>query len=84
MRRRLPVKPVVRIKKERIMGLFSKNKKESKKMKWQKLEGEQYLNTFRCKVPGGWLITVRHHVSPYLGVTFMPDPEHSWDGCSLE
>ncbi|HST22198.1 MAG TPA: hypothetical protein VLR90_13830 [Blastocatellia bacterium] len=43
-------------------------------------------HTFRAKVPGGWLVVVRIEgglaVSP--SVTFYPDPEHEWDGNSLE
>jgi hypothetical protein len=31
----------------------------------------------RAKVPGGWLIAIG------TGVTFYPDPEHSWNGLSL-
>ncbi len=33
--------------------------------------------TARAKVPGGWLIAVAE-----LGVTFYPDPEHTWNGQS--
>jgi hypothetical protein len=34
----------------------------------------------RTKVPGGWLVLVIHNTS---GLTFYPDPEHTWDGGSL-
>jgi hypothetical protein len=75
--------PVVRIHKEKIMGLFSST---DSKIKWEKLGSEQNLETYRSKVPGGWLITVRTGAGAWagLGVSFMPDPDHSWDGCSLE
>ena len=63
------------------MGLFSS---PESKIKWEKLEGDHSLNTFRCKVPGGWVIAVRHGPIRVTGVTFMPDPNHSWDGHSLE
>jgi len=33
----------------------------------------------RAKVPGGWLIAF---VGCAEGGTFMPDPEHKWDGSS--
>lgn len=36
------------------------------------------IPTSRAKVPGGWLIAVGQS-----GVTFYPDPEHSWDGSTL-
>jgi hypothetical protein len=35
----------------------------------------------RAKVPGGWIIVVRQIAG--CGTTFMPDPEHKWDGASL-
>lgn len=60
------------------MGLFSSTKS---KLKWEKLGNDQGFYTSRCKVPGGWLITVRAGFG--LGMTFMPDPNHSWNGCSL-
>jgi len=34
----------------------------------------------RAKVPGGWLVLLIHNTN---GLTFYPDPEHKWDGCSL-
>ena len=36
---------------------------------------------YRSKVPGGWLIMVRGSTAP--GLTFLPDPNHKWDGNSL-
>jgi len=36
---------------------------------------------FRSKIPGGWLIFLS--LSNINGVTFLPDPEHEWDGNSL-
>jgi hypothetical protein len=35
---------------------------------------------YRSKVPGGWLLATR----PHDNVTFMPDPQHEWDGGSAE
>lgn len=32
----------------------------------------------RCKVPGGWLVIYNND-----NITFMPDPEHAWDGSAL-
>lgn len=37
-------------------------------------------STYRAKVPGGWLVG-EPSGSHYL--TFVPDPEHRWDGTSL-
>jgi hypothetical protein len=40
------------------------------------------LETFRAKVPGGWLIIASNKQG--VGVTFMPDPGHEWDDNSLK
>jgi hypothetical protein len=34
---------------------------------------------YRARIPGGWLVAVRPHDS----VTFVPDPQHEWDGGSV-
>lgn len=39
------------------------------------------LSVQRAKVPGGWLITT--WLGDSGGVTFLPDPDHEWDGNSL-
>jgi len=31
---------------------------------------------YRAKIAGGWLVAVR----PYDNLTFVPDPQHKWDG----
>jgi len=52
---------------------------------------------WRAKVPGGWLVRMHSikeeadssHGTPlvyswgYGGLTFIPDPDHTWDGNSL-
>jgi hypothetical protein len=40
-----------------------------------------YESLFRARVPGGWLIVV--HQQDGCGTTFIPDPEHLWNGGSL-
>jgi hypothetical protein len=48
----------------------------------------------RAKIPGGWLVRwLNYDFHPsldaaqaglsYGGITFVPDPEHTWDGKSL-
>ncbi|RMA81017.1 hypothetical protein [Umboniibacter marinipuniceus] len=37
----------------------------------------------RTAVPGGWLVAFNPNPSSAGGLTFMPDPTHSWDGNSL-
>jgi len=39
------------------------------------------VEAFRAKIPGGWL--VGRPDSGGTGTTFVPDPEHKWDGSSL-
>ena len=55
---------------------------------WEQLVSRNKNNTlftsvpptiFRAKVPGGWLIATASEYS----VTFLPDPNHEWDGNSL-
>jgi hypothetical protein len=38
------------------------------------------INLCRAKVPGGWLVMI--FTAPG-GLTFYPDPQHTWDGSSL-
>ncbi|EMB15267.1 hypothetical protein RE6C_04001 [Rhodopirellula europaea 6C] len=37
-------------------------------------------------VPGGWIVsgTLRSGDSPAYGMTFVPDPQHTWDGSSVD
>ena len=46
-----------------------------KEEKWYESSWEVY----RAKVPNGWLILIVERG----GVTFYPDPDHSWNGGSL-
>lgn len=53
-------------------------------LNWEKIKNSHYNYTddsYRAKVPGGWLIMVRGSTAP--GLTFLPDPNHQWDGNSL-
>ena len=56
-------------------------------LKWQGVEtGDQFITTERAAVPGGWL--VRGWSARFggfgMGLTFMPDPDHAWDGSSVK
>jgi hypothetical protein len=42
------------------------------------------LTMHRAKVPGGWLVYAGNAYHHHGGITFYPDPEHRWDGQSLE
>ena len=35
----------------------------------------------RAKIFGGWL--VRYDITGKFSITFVPDPNHEWDGTSL-
>ncbi len=35
---------------------------------------------YRARIPGGWLVALR----PQDNLTFVPDPQHKWDGGSAE
>jgi hypothetical protein len=59
---------------------------EQRELVWHKLNSSRGGGVFklgdvhRTKVPGGWLVLM---VNNATGLTFYPDPEHSWDGGSL-
>ena len=38
-------------------------------------------NTWRCRVPGGWMVrtTASHNNGIGVGLTFVPDPDHTWE-----
>lgn len=47
-------------------------------------DGKPVKYAYRGRVPGGWLVftyTPGHGLS---GTTFYPDPNHAWDGGTLE
>lgn len=48
-------------------------------MHYEKLGNKGII--WRCKVPGGWLL--RDHGGNSTSITFYPDPDHIWNGCSL-
>jgi hypothetical protein len=55
-------------------------------IEWEELSNSDTvhpgLETYRAKVPGGWLVMAS--VKEGIGITFYPDPEHVWDGGSLK
>jgi hypothetical protein len=40
-------------------------------------------NVSRAKIPGGWLVGIESGNVRSWGLTFVPDPNHEWDGGSL-
>jgi len=66
------------------MGLFSNEtfgNIEFEMLKSSGKGGTSPGNIYRSKVPGGWLVALES--SDSSGLTFMPDPEHQWNGDSL-
>lgn len=52
--------------------------------------GERAVPLYRAAVPGGWLIGFGVHQQSYEGgagmggLTFVPDPQHTWSGGSVD
>jgi hypothetical protein len=68
------------------MGIFSSKESGTPVLFWQKLTSESGpRHTCRAKIPGGWLLAVREYGVDGIGagVTFIPDPNHEWDGNSI-
>jgi hypothetical protein len=52
------------------------------------------FHLYRTKIPGGWLVLMRNfdlggysdggYGWGYGGATFIPDPDHTWDGSSID
>jgi len=59
---------------------------ESAMLKFEKIESSEIVDIFhglrRSKVPGGWLVILDENESRSL--CFYPDPDHSWDGSSID
>jgi len=50
-----------------------------------KFEGEQPAKyAYRARIAGGWLVFVYPPGKGFHGVTFYPDPDHTWDGGTQE
>ncbi|AZR82807.1 hypothetical protein [Thiomicrospira sp. S5] len=70
------------------MGIFS-GAYPVGKVKWERVEGlgAIKMDLYRTKIVGGWLVTFSAGNaatgSGSGGLTFISDPEHSWDGSSL-
>jgi hypothetical protein len=55
---------------------------------WQECKSESFggnpQSIHRSKVPGGWLVILKQYPEPGRSITFYPDPQHVWDGTSLD
>jgi len=62
---------------------FGQEAAARKGLNWSMLVPGSTISRYeRAKIPGGWLVTVLSRELP-SGITFVPDPEHKWDGNSL-
>jgi hypothetical protein len=62
------------------MGIFSK-KEYKGRLIWEHIKNENGpQRSQRAKITGGWLFCVQQELGS--GVTFIPDPEHKWNGSS--
>ena len=52
---------------------------------FEKLATTGGTNMVRARIPGGWLVRTHREWrdSTGMGITFVPDPDHRWDGNSL-
>lgn len=68
------------------MSLFGGgNKSGAVVWEWLRCKKEGPNGLYRAKVFGGWLVYtewIAHGGRNSYGVTFIPDPEHQWDGTS--
>jgi hypothetical protein len=60
-------------------------------LKWEELQSEPVASGHmyperisRARVPGGWLVYTWELANNSPALTFVPDPDHRWDGSSLE
>ena len=50
-----------------------------------KYEGEKPAkHAYRARIAGGWLVFIYTPAKGLSGVTFYPDPDHTWDGGTQE
>ena len=62
-------------------GQASAKGKDDRIIQWEPVPGKgggTWFTMQRAKVPGGWLVHSSYGTG--TGLTFYPDPTHSWDG----
>lgn len=47
---------------------------------WERLTASNNIETYRTRVPGGWLVLICQEYRDTGGAVFYPDPTHRWDG----
>ena len=57
---------------------------ENATMEFSKIEGRRpEFTIYRAQIPGGWLVTQGLRSDERSSMTFVPDPNHEWDGNSV-
>jgi hypothetical protein len=49
-------------------------------LQWEEIDDNF---TYRTKIVGGWLVKYAVPGGEVVAMTFVPDPDHEWDGSSL-
>ena len=58
---------------------------ERAKLEFTKVNGHiPDFTIYRAKIPGGWLVTDKPGPNGGKGMTFVPDPDHKWNGGSVD
>ena len=68
------------------------NSELSRELVWQRLESKRADQSWlhvdwevhRAKVLGGWFVLTRIGGAAPQGIAFYPDPQHAWNGGSVE
>ena len=47
-------------------------------------DGKSAKYAYRARIAGGWLVFIYPPAKGLSGVTFYPDPDHTWDGGTQE
>lgn len=57
-----------------------------KQLYFEQLKSNVYSfqEVYRTKVPGGWLVVIKGTNGEGVGLTFYPDPDHEWNGSSMD
>jgi hypothetical protein len=52
-------------------------------IEWEEIsDSNDSILVRRAKIPGGWLVFAYSYTLEATGLTFVPDPNHEWDGKS--
>ncbi len=61
-------------------GYWSERGLKRPQLVWERLSSSNNIETYRTRVPGGWLIMIAQEYRDCGGSFFYPDPTYRWDG----